>query len=94
MTVMRIAITGGSRGIGLATASACVRAGMSVAIGARDGAQCASVASELGDGAVGLALDVRDAEQFDAFLANAEERIGPLDALINNAGVVYLGRCR
>lgn len=92
MAVTRIAITGGSRGIGLATAAACVRAGMSVAIGARDGAECAAVASELGDRAVGFALDVRDTEQFDAFLTNAEERIGPLDALINNAGIVYLGR--
>jgi short-subunit dehydrogenase len=92
MTVTRVAITGGSRGIGLATALACVRAGMSVAIGARDGAQCVSVAAELGDQAIGLALDVRDAKQFDAFLTNAEGRIGPLDALINNAGVVYLGR--
>jgi NAD(P)-dependent dehydrogenase (short-subunit alcohol dehydrogenase family) len=60
MTVRSVAITGGSRGIGLATAEACVRAGMSVAIGARDGTQCAAAASELGERAVGLALDVRD----------------------------------
>jgi NADP-dependent 3-hydroxy acid dehydrogenase YdfG len=92
MTITRVAITGGSRGIGLATALACVRAGMSVAIGARDGTRSAAVASELSDRAVGFALDVRDAEQFEGFLASAEERIGPLDALINNAGVVSIGK--
>jgi short-subunit dehydrogenase len=92
MTVRSVAITGGSRGIGLATAEACVRAGMSVAIGARDGTQCAAAASELGERAVGLALDVRDAGQFEAFLAGAEERIGPLDALVNNAGIASVGK--
>jgi NADP-dependent 3-hydroxy acid dehydrogenase YdfG len=92
MTVTRIAITEGSRGICFATALACVRSGTSVAIGARNGTGVAAAASELGDRAVRFALDVRDAGQLDAFLANTEERIGPLDALINNAGVVYLGR--
>jgi NADP-dependent 3-hydroxy acid dehydrogenase YdfG len=91
MTVRRVAITGGSRGIGLATAEACVRAGMSVAIGARDGTQCASAGAELGNGAIGLAVEVRDAQQFDAFLTKAEEHIGPLDAVINNAGVMSIG---
>ena len=37
-----VAITGGARGIGLATAQACLRAGMSVAIGDVDGAACAA----------------------------------------------------
>lgn len=89
--VTRVAITGGTRGIGLAIAEACVRAGMSVAIGARNDAQCELVAKQLGDTAVGFGLDVRDVGQFDAFLTRAEEHIGPLDALINNAGILYTG---
>ncbi|GBG40802.1 SDR family NAD(P)-dependent oxidoreductase [Mycobacterium montefiorense] len=91
MDVARVAITGGTRGIGLATAQACVRAGMSVAIGARSGTQSAAIAEQLGDRAVGFGLDVRNGEQFEAFLARSEEHIGPLDALINNAGIVYIG---
>ena len=46
--VKRVAITGGARGIGRATAEACLRAGMSVVIGDVDGAACAAVAAELG----------------------------------------------
>jgi len=91
MTIERVAITGGARGIGRATAEACLRAGMSVVIGDLDGSACAAVAAELGDRAVGLALDVRNPESFETFLAEAEERIGPLDALINNAGVAPIG---
>jgi NADP-dependent 3-hydroxy acid dehydrogenase YdfG len=87
----RVAITGGARGIGRATAEACQRAGMSVVIGDLGGSVVAAVADELGDGAVGLPLDVRDPQSFEAFLVEAEERIGPLDALVNNAGVAPLG---
>jgi short-subunit dehydrogenase len=90
-TVTRVAITGGTRGIGLAIAEACVRAGMTVAIGSRNSAQSADVADQLGDRAVGFALDVRDSGQFEAFLTRTEDRIGPLDALINNAGILHTG---
>ena len=64
---------------------------MSVVIGDVDGAACAAVASELGDRAVGLPLDVRDADGFEAFLTAAENRLGPLDALVNNAGIAPIG---
>ncbi|MFJ9368759.1 SDR family oxidoreductase [Nocardia sp. NPDC101769] len=91
MAIERIAITGGARGIGRATAQACLRAGMSVVIGDVDGDACATVSSELGDRAVGLRLDVRDADSFEAFLTEAENRLGPLDALVNNAGIAPIG---
>jgi NADP-dependent 3-hydroxy acid dehydrogenase YdfG len=84
-----VAITGGARGIGRATAEACLRAGMSVVIGDVDGAACAAVAREIG--AVGLPLDVSDADSFEAFLAEAERQVGQLDALVNNAGVAPIG---
>lgn len=90
--VRAVAITGAARGIGRATAQACLAAGMKVVIGDVDGAACAAVAAELGGLAVGLPLDVRSAEQFEEFLDQAEDAIGPLDALVNNAGIGPIGR--
>ena len=86
-----VAITGGARGIGRATAEACARAGMHVAIGDLDPALSAAVAGELGGGAIGLGLDVTDADAFGRFLDQAEEGVGELHALVNNAGVLFLG---
>lgn len=86
-----IAITGGARGIGLATAQACARAGMKVAIGDIDPAACSRAAAEIGSGAVASVLDVRDAASFAEFLDAAEEAHGPLDALVNNAGIAPVG---
>lgn len=91
MTVKSVAITGGARGIGYATAQACLRSGMLVAIGDVDGEACAAIAAELGDRAVGLPLDVRDADSFAAFLDQAESRFGQLDAVVNNAGIAPIG---
>ncbi len=86
-----VAITGGARGIGLATAQACARAGMKVAIGDIDPAACARAAAEIGSGAVASVLDVRDAASFAEFLDAAEDANGPLDVLVNNAGVAPVG---
>lgn len=86
-----VAITGGARGIGRATAEACARAGMRVAIGDLEPKLSETAAAELGGGAVGLGLDVTDAGEFGRFLDKAEERLGELYALVNNAGVLFLG---
>jgi NAD(P)-dependent dehydrogenase (short-subunit alcohol dehydrogenase family) len=86
-----VAVTGGARGIGRATARALIAHGARVAIGDIDAPLAEQTAAELGGGAVGLALDVTDRTSFDAFLGTVEERLGPLDVLINNAGIMPLG---
>ena len=86
------AITGGARGIGRATAQAFVRQGMRVAIGDVDFQAAQQTAEELGGSAVALPLDVTERESFTAFLDGAEEQLDPLDVLVNNAGIMPLGR--
>ncbi|HEX4806440.1 MAG TPA: SDR family oxidoreductase [Conexibacter sp.] len=87
-----VAITGGARGIGRATAAALVRKGAKVAIGDVDVALAERTAAELGGGTVALPLDVTDREAFEQFLDEVERRLGPLDVLVNNAGIMQLGR--
>jgi NADP-dependent 3-hydroxy acid dehydrogenase YdfG len=86
-----IAITGGARGIGRTTAQSCVHAGMKVAIGDVDPQAAEQTAAELGANALPLALDVTDQASFRAFLDDVDGRLGPLDVLINNAGIMPLG---
>ena len=87
-----VAITGGARGLGLATARALHRAGMRVAIGDLDGDLARAAAAQLGDGAAGMQMDVTRRDSFAAFLDEAEGRLGELDVLVNNAGIMVLGR--
>ena len=86
------AITGAARGIGRATAEAFLRQGMKVAIGDVDLDAARQTASELGSSTVALPLDVTDHASFAAFLAEAEEQLGPVDVLVNNAGIMPIGR--
>ena len=86
-----VAITGGARGIGKATAEALARKGARVAIGDLDADLAAQTAAGLAGEAVGLELDVTNRESFADFLAQVEERVGPLDVIINNAGIMPLG---
>ncbi|GAA1481910.1 SDR family oxidoreductase [Gordonia sinesedis] len=89
-----VAITGGAQGIGRCTAEAFLAAGASVVIGDLDADLCATAAGELaGNGRtiVGLPLDVTDPDSFEAFYDAAERRVGPIDVLVNNAGVMPTG---
>ncbi len=86
-----VAITGGARGIGRATAAALITQGARVAIGDIEAALAEKTAGELGAGTVGLRLDVTDRDSFAAFLDEVEARLGPLDVLINNAGIMPIG---
>src|SRR5271166_7044664 len=85
------AITGAGRGIGRATAAALLRQGMKVAIGDLDLGAANETASELGASSVALPLDVTDRASFRAFLDRAEEQLGPVDVLVNNAGIMPIG---
>ena len=86
-----VAITGGARGIGKETARALLREGMKVAIGDVDAVTARAAADELGGGCVALGLDVTDRASFEGFVGGVEERLGPIDVLINNAGIMPLG---
>jgi NAD(P)-dependent dehydrogenase (short-subunit alcohol dehydrogenase family) len=86
-----VAITGGARGIGRATATALIARGARVAIGDIEASLAQRTAEELGAGTVGLALDVTNRESFAGFLNEVESRLGPLDVLINNAGIMPIG---
>jgi NAD(P)-dependent dehydrogenase (short-subunit alcohol dehydrogenase family) len=83
-----VAITGGARGIGKATATALVRKGCRVAIGDLDLALAEQTAAGLGGGSIALPLDVTDRASFAAFLDAAERELGPLDVVVNNAGIM------
>jgi NAD(P)-dependent dehydrogenase (short-subunit alcohol dehydrogenase family) len=83
-----VAITGGARGIGKATAEALVRKGARVAIGDIDLGLAEQAAASLGGGAIAAALDVTDRKSFESFLDQAERELGPVDVLVNNAGIM------
>ncbi|PZS13538.1 MAG: short-chain dehydrogenase [Pseudonocardiales bacterium] len=85
-----VVITGGARGIGAATAAALVAQGARVAIGDLDEDLTRRSAKELGGDTVGLRLDVTDHAAFTAFLDEVERDLGPIDVLINNAGIMPL----
>src|SRR3954463_14992667 len=84
-----VAITGGARGLGLATAKELASRGARVAIGDLDGDLARVEAAALpGPGPHGgYALDVTDPESFESFLDQTAE-LGPLDVIINNAGIM------
>ena len=85
-----VAITGGGRGIGRAIARSLAREGARVAVGDLDRASAEAVAADLGGDAIGLGLDVTDHAGFTDFLDEVERRLGPLDVLVNNAGIMVV----
>jgi NAD(P)-dependent dehydrogenase (short-subunit alcohol dehydrogenase family) len=85
-----VAITGGARGIGEATAQALRTARARVVIGDVDEAAGRATAHRLGLEAF-FPLDVTDPASFADFLRQSESTVGPLDVLINNAGIMPVG---
>jgi NAD(P)-dependent dehydrogenase (short-subunit alcohol dehydrogenase family) len=86
-----VAVTGAARGIGLATARALAREGARVALGDLDQELAKREAEAIGGETIALPLDVTDRDSFERFLDDVEERLGPLDVLVNNAGICLLG---
>lgn len=90
-----VAVSGGARGIGLETARQLAAAGARVAVGDRDldAARAATheLAAEQHGEVAAFELDVTDTASFSAFRTAVEDRWGPIDVLINNAGVMWVG---
>lgn len=87
-----VAVTGGAAGIGRAIAEQLAAAGARVAIGDRDGAGARRAESEIAGEVAGFDLDVTDTGSFTAFLDAVTAKWGPIDVLVNNAGVMWVGK--
>ncbi|MGB6426152.1 MAG: SDR family oxidoreductase [Solirubrobacterales bacterium] len=85
-----VAITGGAQGIGKSTAAALIRRGARVAIGDLNQELAEKTATELGGNCVAFELDVTSRPSFEAFLDAAEAELGPVDVVVNNAGIMPL----
>ncbi|MBB4687019.1 SDR family NAD(P)-dependent oxidoreductase [Amycolatopsis jiangsuensis] len=80
-------VTGGTRGIGLATAGALVEAGATVVLTGRDESRAKEAATAVG-AAAGLALDVTDAKAVSTLVRGVAKEHGRLDVVVANAGVM------
>lgn len=81
-------VTGASRGIGRAIALGLADAGLAVAALARDGERLADLAAHTDGQIVPLVADVTDPAAVTAAVARAEDELGGIDLLVNNAGRV------
>jgi len=87
-------ITGGGTGIGRACALLFAREGAKVAVAARRREKLEATAQEIiadGHEAIALECDVTKSDSVDAALRAAEERLGFLNVIVNNAGLVHVG---
>jgi NADP-dependent 3-hydroxy acid dehydrogenase YdfG len=85
-----VAITGAGRGIGLKTAQLLLARGAKVALGDLDEALVREAAGSH-PSAAAFAVDVTDRDSFQRFLDDAERALGPVDVLVNNAGIMPVG---
>ncbi|PIE08070.1 MAG: sorbitol dehydrogenase [Rhodobacterales bacterium] len=80
-------VTGGARGIGQAICRAYVAEGAKVAVADMLAGEAEALAKELGENAIGLAMDVTDLDAIAAGVKAVEEKWGGIDILVNNAGI-------
>ncbi len=74
-----VLVTGGNRGIGRTIAEEFLAAGDTVAVTSRNG--------DAPDGALAVAADVTDAESLDRAFTEVEEKLGPVEVVVANAGI-------
>jgi short-subunit dehydrogenase len=89
-----VLITGGSRGLGLVMARLLANEGAKLVLVARDDLELENARFELaGKGAnvIAIKCDVTDQEQVNNTISNVQNKFGPIDVLINNAGVIHVG---
>ena len=86
-----VLVTGAARGIGAGIARAAAEAGAAVALADIAEGSVREAAAALGARALPLVMDVSDAGSVRAAVAEAEARLGPIDALVNNAGIDVIG---
>lgn len=88
-------VTGGARGLGKVMATALAEAGADVALASRTLAECRQTADEIahntGRKAVGFAADVTSSTDVDRLLDETQRALGPIDILINSAGINIRG---
>ena len=85
-------LTGASYGIGPHIARRLVKDGYRVALAARSAEPLQALQRELGANAIAIPTDVTDSAARDALISRAESELGPIDVLINNAGIHWGGR--
>lgn len=83
-----VMITGASRGIGEAAARVFAQAGANVVLMARSTADISKIAGQIGEKALAVPCDVARFEDVQSAFDAAEKAFGPIDILINNAGVI------
>ncbi len=83
-----VLVTGANTGLGLETATVLARSGATVVLACRDPAKAEAAAARIGGDAELLALDLASLDSVRAAAAEAHDRFGRLDLLINNAGVM------
>lgn len=92
MSLGTLIVTGGGRGIGAATAVLAAEAGWSVAVNFRDNAaaadQVVDAIAAAGGRAVALRADIAVEAEVEALFAAAQDRLGPIKGLVNNAGIL------
>jgi NAD(P)-dependent dehydrogenase (short-subunit alcohol dehydrogenase family) len=80
-------VTGGTRGLGLAIATAFHRAGANVVVCGRKADRSVAAAADIGERALGLAVHLGEPDAPEVLVGATVERFGALDILVNNAGI-------
>lgn len=88
LNTAKVIITGGSTGIGYETARQLINKGAKVVICSRNKSEIEKAAQEIG--AIGLQADISNEDEVKALFKEANEKLGGLNVLINNAGIGYL----